>query len=43
MKTGKLHSLMQTIRTIDCRHCMLSHCEPLGREDLLAYLQSLYS
>ncbi|MFR3786368.1 MAG: MBL fold metallo-hydrolase [Agathobaculum desmolans] len=43
MDTNKLHSLMQTIRTIDCRHCMLSHCEPLGREDLLAYLQSLYS
>lgn len=37
----KLHSLIQTIASIDCTYCILSHCEPLTKDDLLEYLYSL--
>lgn len=38
MDKDKLCSLIQTIQSIDCRYCILSHCEPLTKEDLLSYL-----
>lgn len=41
MDKDKLHSLIQTIQSIDCDYCILSHCEPLSKDDLLAYLYSL--
>ena len=41
MDKNKLHSLIQTIQSVDCEYCILSHCEPLGKEELLAYLYSL--
>ena len=41
MDKDKLYSLVQTIQSIDCKYCILSHCEPLSKEDLLAYLLSV--
>lgn len=41
MDKDKLNSLIQTIRSIDCQYCVLSHCEPLEKEDLLYYLESV--
>lgn len=38
---GKLAALMQTIDSIDCEYCLLSHCEPLKKNDLLFYLENL--
>ena len=41
MDKDKLCSLIQTIQSIDCRYCILSHCEPLSKEELLAYLWTI--
>lgn len=41
MDKEKLSSLIQTIRDIDCEYCILSHCEPLRKEELLCYLESI--
>lgn len=41
MDRAKLAQLIGTIRSIDCTLCVLSHCEPLPKTDLLAYLESL--
>lgn len=41
MDKEKLNSLIQTIQSIDCEYCVLSHCEPLGKENLLSYLRSI--
>jgi len=41
MDRNKLQSLMQMIQSMDCDYCILSHCEPLSKEALLAYLLSL--
>ena len=37
----KLKSLTHMIESMDCKYCILSHCEPLLKEDLLAYLNSI--
>lgn len=31
MDKDKLHLLIQTIQSIDCKYCILSHCEPLSK------------
>lgn len=41
MDRAKLARLIDTIRATDCALCVLSHCEPLPKADLLAYLKSL--
>lgn len=41
MDTDKLKALIRTIEATPCTHCILSHCEPLSKEYLLAYLYSL--
>lgn len=41
MDKNKLCSLMQMIQAIDCDYCILSHCEPLTKEGLLYYLESI--
>lgn len=41
MDMDKLHSLIQTVQSVDCDYCILSHCEPLRKKDLLAYLYSI--
>lgn len=41
MDRAKLTHLTDTIRSIDCSLCVLSHCDPLSKADLLAYLESL--
>ncbi len=41
MDRGKLRALMDIIEGIDCRYCVLSHTEPLRKEDLLAYLDTI--
>ena len=41
MDKDKLKSLMCMIQTTDCKYCILSHCEPLAKEDLLCYLESI--
>ena len=41
MDRAKLARLIDTIRATDCALCVLSHCEPLPKADLLAYLESL--
>lgn len=41
MDKDKLHLLIQTIQSIDCKYCILSHCEPLSKEALLAYLWTI--
>ena len=38
MDKTKLDCLIQTISSIDCEYCVLSHCEPLKKEELLEYL-----
>lgn len=37
----KLRALMQMIEAVDCDQCILSHCEPLSKADLLGYLETL--
>ena len=41
MDKDKLKSLTHMIESMDCKYCILSHCEPLLKEDLLAYLNSI--
>lgn len=41
MDKNKLQSLIQMIQSTDCEYCILSHCEPLAKEDLLFYLKSI--
>lgn len=41
MDIDKLNSLIQTVQSMDCDYCILSHCEPLRKKDLLAYLYSI--
>lgn len=41
MDKDKLNFLIRTIHSIDCQYCVLSHCEPLEKEDLLYYLKSV--
>lgn len=41
MDQDKLGRLMDMIRGTDCRFCILSHCEPLEEEELLAYLDTI--
>lgn len=41
MDQEKLGILMQMIQSVDCDYCILSHCEPLQKESLLEYLDSL--
>ncbi len=41
MDKAKLNRLILTIRSIDCKYCALSHCEPLEKDELLAYLDSI--
>lgn len=43
MDRHKLNSLIQMIQSVDCDYCVLSHGEPLRKEDLLGYLQSILS
>lgn len=40
MDKVKLAALIKTIEEIDCRHCLLSHAEPLMKADSLYYLKS---
>ena len=37
----QLKALVQMIQSTDCDCCILSHCEPLSKADLLAYLWSI--
>ena len=37
----RMEEVIRTIRSMDCKYCILSHCEPLGEEDLLCYLESI--
>ena len=41
MDKEKLESLIQMIRSTECDYCILSHCEPLTKEGLLCYLESV--
>lgn len=41
MDKEKLESLIKTIELFDCEYCILSHAEPLKKEELLAYLNSI--
>ncbi len=41
MDHDKLGQLMDMIRGTDCRFCVLSHCEPLEKQDLLGYLDTV--
>lgn len=41
MDKDKLQSLIQMIRSTECDYCILSHCEPLTKEGLLCYLESI--
>lgn len=38
---SKLECLVNMIEAVDCEYCILSHCEPLKKDDLLAYLKSI--
>ena len=41
MDFAKLEKLKQTINNIDCKYCIISHDEPLTKEELLLYLNSI--
>ena len=41
MDCDKLNSLIKVIECHDCEYCILSHTEPLTKQDLLQYLKSL--
>ena len=41
MDINKLKSLIETIGKIECKTCILGHAEPLNKNDLLDYLESL--
>lgn len=41
MDKTKLKSLVEVIEKTECRYCILSHCEPLKKAELLEYLYSV--
>lgn len=41
MDKEKLRSLVRMIQSTDCVYCILGHCEPLAKEDLLCYLEGV--
>ncbi len=41
MDQGKLEQLTTMVQETDCIFCVLSHCEPLKKEELLVYLNTL--
>ena len=41
MDREKLKSLIALIGSVDCNTCILSHTDPLGKEELLQYLSSV--
>lgn len=41
MDFDKLKNLISVIESIDCKYCVLSHAEPLQKEELTNYLHSL--
>lgn len=41
MDKDKLKFLIRMIESMDCKYCVLSHCEPLFKDDLLAYLNGI--
>lgn len=41
MDKEKLRTLIGTIREIDCKYCILSHTEPLEKQELLDYLDTV--
>lgn len=41
MDKEKLNSLIYMIEKTDCEYCILSHCEPLKKDELLVYLESI--
>lgn len=41
MDKAKLQSLIEMIEDTDCIYCILSHCEPLKKEELLEYLYTV--
>lgn len=41
MDKAKLQSLINSIKDINCTHCILGHTEPLKKSDLLTYLKSI--
>ena len=38
MDREKLSAVIHMIEKIDCKYCILSHCEPWEKEELLPYL-----
>ena len=38
MDREKLSAVIHMIEKIDCKYCILSHCEPWKKEELLPYL-----
>lgn len=41
MDRAKLNQLIQMIASTDCEYCVLSHCEPMKKAALLAYLNRI--
>lgn len=41
MDQRKLKKLVEMIEKTDCIYCVLSHCEPLKKEELLSYLETV--
>ena len=41
MDKEKLNSRINMIEKTDYEYCILSHCEPLKKEELLVYLESI--
>ncbi len=41
MDRAKLNQLIQMISSLDCEYCVLSHCEPMKKRELLVYLDSI--
>lgn len=41
MDMAKLRALIDNVDSIDCEYCVLSHCEPLKKGELLEYLRNL--
>lgn len=41
MDKDKLDALIKKIESVDCQYCILSHCDPLKKEELLAYLYTI--
>lgn len=41
MDQEKLSRFIQMVSSLDCEYCVLSHCEPMKKRELLAYLDGL--